>query len=700
MRSHARVAQTQTQTHTQTQTQTHTQTHTQTQTRTQTQTHTHTQTHTTRRKRPTHLPLPQSSAIIPAVTAPLSTPDSADFADTVRARVTTLTSLAATIAKNPRGTLIPTSDSAPHSGKTALAAIRKIKRDPSALRVEELLGEGGMGIVHTGRQVSLDRRVAVKTLRNEHVSDDNVEGLLGEAWLVGSLEHPNVVPIYDLGLDETGAPLLVMKRIEGDTWSDLLCDKAATKRHSLDRDPLEFHLRVLIQVCNAIHFAHSRNVVHRDIKPDNVMVGDFGEVYVLDWGVATRPGPVRHVAGTLVYMAPEMLGGLGDITVRTDVYLLGALLHEVLTGHAPHEGDTMQAMVSSIILSTPKLPTGVPPELAALVVKCMSRDPEERPASALDVRRSLELFLEHRGAMALATEAEGRLSELESILTSKTPEVERAYNVFGECRFGFRQALRAWPDAEVAKVGMRRAVSGMVRFEAEQGDARAAALLLAELDARDPELEALVESAKKKAEEEAKKIEKLRQLERDLDPRVGRQSRLIAGAVFGALWTLVPFLAPHYIALHPEQEGVASVPFSVLSLALMAVGMWLLRPKSRINRQLMAGFTFGLAAQPFCIFAAKYGAHVEGPKMVMVLMGYWFVVMGMIAASMERRLAPLPLAYAIGFFVALYYPAYRYEAVAGANFISMLTVIVIWSSRATEAAIERDKRRIEQGTIC
>jgi eukaryotic-like serine/threonine-protein kinase len=623
-----------------------------------------------------------------------------DLDDTIRVRIQTLSPLAATIARDPRATLVPSSDAPPHSGKTALAALRKIQRDPQALRVADRLGEGGMGVVHTGHQVALDRRVAVKTLRREHLSDENVESLLGEAWLAGSLEHPNVVPIYDLGLDESGAPLLVMKRIEGDTWADLLIDSKATQRHSLDRDPLEFHLRVLIQVCNAIHFAHSRSVVHRDLKPDNVMVGHFGEVYVLDWGVATRPGPVRHVAGTLVYMAPEMLGGLGEISARTDVYLLGSVLYEVLTGRAPHEGTSMQPMVASVILSEPKLPESAPPELADLVVRCMKRDPEERPESALAVRRAIELFLEHRGAMALAHEALERLSELETLLASK--DTERAYNVFGATRFGFKQALRAWSESSVAKDGLRRAISLMVQFEAERGEPRAAALLLSELESseRDPALEALVEAARKHAEDEAKKIEQLRELERDLDPRAGRQARLIGGLGFGVLWSIVPFLAPRWVSAHPDQEGLASVPISLLSVLIMAVGYRVFRAQSRINRQLLSAFTFALAMQPVLMFAAKYLTHMEGKYAVVVLMAYWCMSMGMITAAVEKRLVPLPVAYAIGFLVATLAPEYRYDAVAGANLIAVVTVAIIWSRRGTERAIEREALRKERGTAC
>ncbi len=630
---------------------------------------------------------------------------SSELEQTIRAHLQTLGSLAATIAKNPRATVplskrTPSADAPPHSGKTALAALKKIQRDPNALHIRERLGEGGMGVVHVGHQIALDRRVAVKTLRTEHMSDDNVESLLGEAWLAGSLEHPNIVPIYDLGLDTSGAPQLVMKRIEGDTWSDLLGDSDIANRHSVDRDPLEFHLRVLIQVCNAVHFAHSRDVIHRDLKPDNVMIGDFGEVYVLDWGVATRPGPIKHIAGTLVYMAPEMLGGGCDITARTDVYLLGALLYEILASKPPHQGENMQAMLASIVLSAPCIPDAAPPELAALASRCMRRDPEERFESALAVRRAIELFLEHRGATVLAEQAQTKLAELEAILAAEKPEVERAYNVFGECRFGFRQALRAWKDSDMAQLGMRRAVTAMVKFEAAQGDARAAALLLSELDERDPVLEALVEEARHRAELEAKSIEKLRKLEKDLDPREGRRTRMLGAVGFGAMWTLVPFIAPYWAARYPGYETLLSVPFSIVSILAMAIGYFVFKIRSRITKQLISAFAFGLAAQPVCLLGLVWCVHLDPSKTVLVLMGYWFIVMGLIAASLERRLAPLPIAYIGGFFIALKFPDYRYDAVAGVNFVSALTAGIVWSRRATERAIEREKIREERGTMC
>jgi serine/threonine-protein kinase len=144
--------------------------------------------------------------------------------------------------------------------------------------------------------------------------------------------------VYSLSLDEAGLPVLVMKRIEGVTWGQLLRDPAAMAKHAPDRPPLDEHLRILGQVCNAVHFAHARGVVHRDLKPDNVMVGAFGEVYVVDWGIATAFGPATQLAGTPAYMAPEMLGTPGArLSAKTDVYLLGAMLFEVLVGRAPHQ---------------------------------------------------------------------------------------------------------------------------------------------------------------------------------------------------------------------------------------------------------------------------------------------------------------------------------------------------------------------------
>ncbi|MCA9573515.1 MAG: serine/threonine protein kinase, partial [Myxococcales bacterium] len=196
--------------------------------------------------------------------------------------------------------------------------------------------------------------------------------LLREARVTGALEHPNIVPVHALLTSEEGAPLMVMKRVEGVAWGDRL---RATDGGLED---LEQNLRILLQVCHAVHFAHTRGVLHRDLKPHNVMLGEFGEVYVVDWGTAValrddvpieglpKARNVSGVVGTLQYMAPEMVGGSGaELDERSDVYLLGAMLHEVLTGDPPHLGDKVEQLLVRAWQSRPyTYEPQVPAELA------------------------------------------------------------------------------------------------------------------------------------------------------------------------------------------------------------------------------------------------------------------------------------------------------------------------------------------------
>src|SRR5262249_12200472 len=157
-----------------------------------------------------------------------------------------------------------------------------------------------------------------------------LDGLLVEAVITGSLEHPSVVPVYALGCDDAGHPILVMKRIEGVSWKTLAADQhhpAWARIDAAGDDRLVAHLEILMQVAGAVHFAHSRGFVHRDIKLANVMIGEFGEVYVVDWGLAVKMGAAplsdeeAPLVGTPVYLAPEMLSGdPAAVDARTDVY--------------------------------------------------------------------------------------------------------------------------------------------------------------------------------------------------------------------------------------------------------------------------------------------------------------------------------------------------------------------------------------------
>src|SRR3954468_5595472 len=149
-------------------------------------------------------------------------------------------------------------------------------------------------------------------------------------------------------------------------------------------DALDWNLQQLGHVCHAVAFAHSRNILHRDLKPQNIMVGGFGEVYVLDWGIAVSlvddgsgrlplAADCHDLAGTLAYMAPEMLGD-ASLSIQTDVYLLGAILFEIITGKPPHVTSSIAATLASVSLSEPEFPPGTPDELAAICRRAMAKD--------------------------------------------------------------------------------------------------------------------------------------------------------------------------------------------------------------------------------------------------------------------------------------------------------------------------------------
>ena len=162
------------------------------------------------------------------------------------------------------------------------------------LDVGPQIGEGGMGVVHAATQRALGREVAIKRLRPE--ARLQAGALLREAWATGAVEHPNVVPVHTLELDAGRNPLIVMKRIEGVAWSEVIRDPAEIERRFGPGTPWSGTSGSLGQAMNALAFAHHRGVLHRDVKPANVMIGDFGEVYLLDWGIAVAVDPDMEAA--------------------------------------------------------------------------------------------------------------------------------------------------------------------------------------------------------------------------------------------------------------------------------------------------------------------------------------------------------------------------------------------------------------------
>ncbi len=294
----------------------------------------------------------------------------------------------------------------------ALRDVRETTRVGADYELLTVIGEGGMGVVYSARQASIDRTVAVKMLKNDIASDvDQREKFLSEAVVTGDLDHPNIVPIYDLGSNETGALFYSMKRVQGTPWMSVIEQKSLAE-----------NLEILMKVADAVAFAHSRGVIHRDIKPENVMLGDFGEVLVMDWGLAMSTAAFRKadsitqtssMGGTPAYMAPEMATGPIDrIGPASDIYLLGAILYEIITGKPPHTGKNVMNCLFAAAQNEIQ-PTEHSGELMDIALKAMSTVPGDRYASVQDFQAAIRQYQSHSESIVLSTRAEQDLEAAE-----------------------------------------------------------------------------------------------------------------------------------------------------------------------------------------------------------------------------------------------------------------------------------------------
>jgi serine/threonine protein kinase len=436
-------------------------------------------------------------------------------------------------------------------------AIERVDRDApesptvrrEVVRRGDLLGVGGMGEVYTGVQRSLGRSVALKFVTEEEDSIDHEarEALLREARITGRLEHPNIVPVHVLGVDEGGVPVMVMKRIEGVSWRALLRDREHPQWRRWEtqhRDALEAHVSVLLSVCDALEYAHKKRIVHRDIKPDNVMIGPFGEVYLLDWGIALdldAPGSRPSVVGTPSYMAPEMLDGApAAVTERTDVFLLGATLHFALTGRPRHEGDSLMNVLSRVAACEPiAYGDEVPDELAQLCNDATAREPEQRVATVARFRERLAGYLRRRPSHALALDAETTLDRAEAIGLDHGKDREIRWRTLADSKLGFTRALAQWPENPRAARGLDRALVAMIRHAIATEDASAARAMHTERAKRDPVLDAEVSALEERVEKDRERAARWAKSKQELDTSGTRRERTFMLALVGGLFVVV-----------------------------------------------------------------------------------------------------------------------------------------------------------------
>ncbi|MBU0553865.1 SUMF1/EgtB/PvdO family nonheme iron enzyme [Myxococcota bacterium] len=300
------------------------------------------------------------------------------------------------------------------------AVLPRLINDPSRYALGPELGKGGMGRVIEAHDHNIDRAVAIKLLIR---GADEQLGLqlrfVEEAQITGQLQHPSIVPVYDLGTLADGQLFFAMQRVQGRTLREII---SGLRRRAPEVERAFTQARLInafLQICMAIAYAHDRGVIHRDLKPANIMFGDFGEVLVMDWGLAKllkREGEAiksyrdgqRHWAtrqgeaiGTPGYMPPELaLGQLDEIDERTDVYGLGAMLYEILTLKAPQVGEDAQSVIRRLLkegITPPRQRTPsrvIPAELEAICMRCLETESDARYPNALALHDALQAYLD------------------------------------------------------------------------------------------------------------------------------------------------------------------------------------------------------------------------------------------------------------------------------------------------------------------
>ena len=348
-------------------------------------------------------------------------------------------------------------------------------------RIEGLLGSGGQGVVYRARDLELDRPVALKTLLAAPSAPDALDVFLSEARAAASLEHPNIIPIHDVGCFDDGRPYYAMRLVSGRSLAQVL-DRAATADSGADWGVVRA-VQVVQQVARALQHAHAHGVLHRDVKPGNVLLGSEGEVLLVDWGIAkaaiarraeTEAGVVK---GTAAYMSPEQVRGL-PLDARADVYALGVVLYECLTLRLPFERASTADLLAAILRDEPPDPRSlaadraVPDELSELVLAALAKSPDARVPSAEALHDRLQAYLEGlRDEQRRHVEAERRRAEGDLALALHEDAAAEVARLDGEIE-RLSHDLPAWTP-----IADKRPLLA-ARRRREEADERAQALFL------------------------------------------------------------------------------------------------------------------------------------------------------------------------------------------------------------------------------
>jgi WD40 repeat protein/serine/threonine protein kinase len=415
------------------------------------------------------------------------------------------------------------------------------------------VGAGGLGKVWRAQDNELSREVALKEIKPGSASSDAVRRLIKEAQITGQLQHPGIVPVYEVNLK--GRPFYTMKLVRGETLTLAIQEHHKQKQAGQAERLSELRLQnIFLNVCDAIAYAHSRGVIHRDLKPENVVLGEYGEAIVLDWGLARQvdsddedsaPIVVTEDArtdateagrrlGTPAYMAPEQAAGrVQHMDERTDIYGLGAILFEILTGQPPHLADEsvessnrMTALLHSIANNeTPRVQAideSIPDELDVICATAMAKHRNDRYQTAHEFRAAVLDFQVHEESIELAARAADDL---------KAAQQGGTYDDFSRARFGFETALQQWSENTDAVVGLNETRYEYAHAAFSRGDLDLALTLL---DPADTDQAILLAKIHEEASERSLRTDRIRHLRRF---SVGASLTIVVLAFVMIIWS-------------------------------------------------------------------------------------------------------------------------------------------------------------------
>ncbi|BBM86175.1 serine/threonine protein kinase [Candidatus Uabimicrobium amorphum] len=420
-------------------------------------------------------------------------------------------------------------------------------------------------VISQAWQNKLKRKVSIKKIP----STSHNNKVLTEAQVTAYLEHPNILPIHNIEENAQGQTLLVMKLLEGYSWSQLLHPQTEEQKNKSKQYNLSAHIRILTKVCNAVRYAHSKGIVHCDLKPENVLIGNYGEVLVIGWGIAVSvDNDVKKVSilykdsicepmGTPCYMPPELAEGRGkDISTTTDIYLLGAILYEILHKSAPRKNKNLwNTLLEAQSGTLPKFDGKNPQNLINTCQRAMAKHTHLRYQTVDEFQMEIESFLSNQESVVISDEAKSNLDNCLERMKNLNSEIVKTkkksfftkrqekqkeklkahlYDMFIESIFGFKNASEIWQENVEAIQGEITARLEYANFAFQNADTNLALSQLEKLDELD--------TTQKNKEEISELYEKIARDKRDVYSKINHHTHGVLSVTISIIGACILFV--------------------------------------------------------------------------------------------------------------------------------------------------------------